>query len=220
MKRWTQRAALAALVAVNLAALSGCIALVAGGAMVAGGAVATDRRTSGTVVEDQGIEFKASARIRDGLGERVHVNVTSYNRQVLLTGEVPNADDKALVERIAANVENVRNIVNELAIAGNTSLSSRSSDTLITSKVKASLVDAKDLISSAFKVVTERGTVYLMGRVSQREAKRATDITASVSGVQKVVKIFEYISEDELAGMLPQPSKTNTTSNPKSDVGN
>lgn len=189
--------------------LSACVPLVpamVGGAMVGGAMVASDRRTSGMVVEDQGIELKVGNRIRDDLGERVHVNVTSYNRQVLLTGEVPNAQDKQLVERIVANTENVRNIVNELAIMGNSTLTQRSSDSITTGRVKAALVDAQDLFANAFKIVTERGTTYVMGRVTQRESKRATEIIAATPGVQRVVRILETISEDELARMLPPPS--------------
>ena len=186
-------------------ALSACAPVVLGGAVM-GTVVATDRRTSGAQLEDEGIELRAGSRINDNLGDRVHVNVTSYNRRVLLTGEVPNQQDKQLVEQIVTRVDNVQTVVNELTIAGISSLSQRSSDVLVTGRVKAGLVDAKDLVSSAFKVVTERGTVYLMGRVTQREATRATEIARSTSGVQKVVRVFETISEDELRNMLPQPA--------------
>jgi len=198
------------LIAVLLATatLSACVPLVpllVGGGFVGGAMVATDRRTSGTQLEDEGIEMRAGSRIRNNLGERVHVNVNSYNRQVLLTGEVPSAQDKQLVEQIVSKVENVRAIVNELNVLGNATFSQRSSDTIVTGRVKAGLIDAKDLIASAFKVVTERGTTYLMGRVTQREADRATDITRGMDGVRKVVRVLEIISEDELANMLPQP---------------
>ena len=184
-------------------ALSACAPVLFGG-VAAGALVATDRRTSGAQLEDEGIELRAAGRIRESLGDRVHVNVTSYNRQVLLTGEAPNAQDKQLVEQIVTRVENVRAIVNELSVLGNTSLTQRSSDSLITGKVKAAMIDAKDLYANAFKVVTERGTTYLMGRVTQREATRATDITRATGGVQKVVRVLEIISEEELQRMLPQ----------------
>lgn len=188
-------------------ALTACFPLVVGG--VAGGAfVATDRRTSGAQLEDEGIELRAVSRIRSNVGERVHVNLTSYNRQVLLTGEVPNAQDKQLVEQIVARVENVNSVVNELAIMGNSTLTQRSSDALVTGRVKAMLVDARDLSSNAFKVVTERGTTYLLGRVTQREADRATNIVRGTPGVQKVIRIFEIISEEELARMLPSKPAT------------
>lgn len=203
--------------AVTLAgALSACAPLVIGGAMAGGALVATDRRTSGAQLEDQGIELRATNRLREQLGERGNVSITSYNRQVLLTGEVPNAQDKALVEQIVSRVENVRSIVNELGVMGVSSLTQRSSDSLVTGKVKASMVDAKDLYASAFKVVTERGTVYLMGRVTQREANRATEITRSTSGVQRVVRVLEIISEDELQRMLPQNPQPAGTPPPKS----
>jgi osmotically-inducible protein OsmY len=182
--------------------LTACFPLVVGG--VAGGAlVATDRRTSGAQLEDEGIELRATSRIRSNVGDRVHVNLTSYNRQVLLTGEVPTAQDKQLVEQIVARVENVSSVVNDLAVMGNSTLTQRSSDVLVTGRVKAMLVDARDLSSNAFKVITERGTTYLMGRVTQREADRATEVVRSTPGVQKVIRIFEVISEEELARMLP-----------------
>ena len=162
---------------------------------------------AGAQLEDEGIELRAAARIRENLGDRVHINITSYNRQVLLTGEVPSAQDKQLAEQVVSRVENVRAIVNELGVMGNSSFTQRSSDSLITGKVKAALVDARDLYASAFKVVTERGVTYLMGRVTQREADRGTDIARSTSGVQKVVRMFEIISEEELRAMLPKPAE-------------
>ncbi len=183
--------------------LSACVPLVIGGAAVGGALVATDRRTSGTQLEDEGIELRALGRINENLGSRVHVNVTSYNRQVLLSGEVPSAQDKQLVEQIVSRVENVRTVANELAVLGASSLTQRSSDSLITGKVKAAMVDSKDLFANAFKVVTERGIVYLMGRVTQREANRATDIARSTGGVQKVVRLLQIISEEELQRTLP-----------------
>lgn len=198
------------LAASTLTTLTACFPLAVGGAVV-GSMVATDRRTTGTVVEDEGIELRATSRIREALGERGHVNVASYNRQVLLTGEVPSAQDKQLVEQIVTGVDNVRHIVNELAVMGNSTLTQRSSDSLVTGRVKASLVDAKELSANAFKIVTERGTTYVMGRVTAREAKMATDVISSTSGVQKVVRILETISEDELARMMaPPPQQTGT----------
>ncbi len=188
--------------------LSGCVPLVLGGAAVGGALVATDRRTSGTQLEDEGIELRSIGRINENLGSRVHVNVTSYNRQVLLSGEVPSAQDKQLVEQIVSRVDNVRSVVNELAVLGASSLTQRSSDALITGKVKAAMVDSKDLFANSFKVVTERGTVYLMGRVTQREANRATDIARSTGGVQKVVRLLQIISEEELQRSLPAAPKS------------
>jgi len=176
------------------------------GGMITGAMVVSDRRTSGTVVEDNAIELKASGNIRQTLGDRVHVNVTAYNRQVLLTGEVPSEQDKQLAEKAVSVVENVNSIVNELAIAGLTTLSQRANDSLLTSRVKANLVDARELSANAFKVVSERGTVYLMGRVTQREANRATDIVRSTTGVQKLVRVLDVITEEELARIQPAPT--------------
>ena len=175
--------------------------------MVGGTLMATDRRTSGAQIEDQAIELKAINRVREALGDRGHVSVTSYNRLVLLTGEVPAEADRLAVEQVLARVENVRSTVNDLAVMGNSSLTSRSNDTILTSKVKASFVDARDMLSNAFKVLTERGTVYLMGRVTEREAKRAADLARSISGVQKVVRVFEIVTEAELADLQPKAIK-------------
>lgn len=206
--KWVSRnrLAAAALSAIALtASLSACAPLILGSA-VTGALVATDRRTSGTQLEDQGIELRAANRLREQLGDRGNASITSYNRQVLLTGEVPTEPDKALAEKTVAGVDNVRSIVNELAVLGSASLTQRSSDALITGQVKAAMVDARDVYANAFKVVTSRGTVYLMGRVTQREADRATEITRNTSGVQRVVRVLEIISEEELTRLLPQPT--------------
>mgnify|MGYP000617841597 CR=1 FL=1 len=186
--------------------LGACAPLVVGG-FVGGAMVATDRRTSGTQLEDEGIELRSANRIREMVGDRVHVNITSYNRQVLLTGEVPNDRDRQYLAKLISEVDNVRSVVNELAVMPKSSLSDRSADALITGKIKASMLDSKDIFASAYKVVTERGTVYLMGRVTQREANRATDIARTVGGVKKVVRVFEVISEEELKALLPEPPK-------------
>jgi osmotically-inducible protein OsmY len=187
--------------------LTACVPLLIGGAAAGGSLVAIDRRTSGAQLEDEGIELRGVSRIRSNIGDRAHINLTSYNRQVLLTGEVPTAQDKELVEQIVTRVENVSGVVNELAVMGNSSLVQRSSDALVTGRVKSLLIDAPDLFANSFKVVTERGTTYLMGRVTQREADRGTNVVRSTPGVQKVVRIFEVISEDELARLLPTPAK-------------
>ncbi len=177
--------------------------------MVAGFAgtamVASDRRTSGTQLEDETIELRGSARVRDALGEKAHVNITSFNRQVLITGEVASERDRQTVYQLVEKLENVRSVANELSITPITTLSERSNDLLITAKVKGSLVDSRDLFANAFKVVTERGTVYLMGRVTQREATSATNVIRNVNGVNKVVRLFDIISEEELRNLLPPP---------------
>jgi osmotically-inducible protein OsmY len=215
MKIEARRAVLitaSALFASHLA--TGCAPLIVGGAVLGGTLVATDRRTSGAQLEDEGIELRSLNRLREAFVDRVHINATSYNRQVLLTGEVPSEADKQRAQDIVSRVENVRSIVNELAVLGNSTLTSRSSDALITGRVKASFVDAKDLFANAFKVVTERGTTYLMGRVTQREAQRATEITRATPGVQRVVRVFELISEEDLQRMLPQPTNPGATATP------
>ena len=210
----TRRAVCTVLAAAALAAgLSACAPLIVGGAVV-GSVMAVDRRTTGTQIEDEGIELRAANRIRETLGDRVHVNVTSYNRQALLTGEVPNAQDRQTVEQIVSQVENTRSVVNDLAVAPNSSLGQRSTDTFITGKVRASLVDAQDISANSFKVVTERNIVYLMGRVSQREANRATEIARGVSDVRKVVRVFEIVSEEELRRIAPQPAPVTTDTQP------
>lgn len=192
----------AILCAALLTSLSGCVEMMVGGAVM--GAVATaDRRTLGAQTEDKTITVKAELRVPKIAGSDAHVNIASFNRKVLLTGEVKDEAAKATVEREVRTIEGVQSIANELEIAGPSSYTSRSSDALITTKVKASLVDMKTISATSFKVVTERGTVYLMGRVTQREGQVAADVARGVSGVQRVVKIFEYITEDELRAMSP-----------------
>jgi osmotically-inducible protein OsmY len=189
-----------ALAVASLASLQGCIALVGAGA-VAGGLSLNDRRTGGAQIEDQSIELKSGGRIREAIGDRGHINVTSYNRIVLISGEVPSDADKAAAEKAVAGIEGVNNVVNELEVGPNSTISTRSSDTVITTRVKSALIDAKDIQSSAIKVVTERGNVYLMGRVSEREAARASDIARSQPSVLKVVRVFEILSEEQLSNL-------------------
>lgn len=189
--------------AVVLGSLSACAPLVLGSAGV-GALMATDRRTSGTQVEDKGIELKAGNRVRETLGDRGHVNVNAYNRLVLLTGEVPEEADRANVEQAVRRVENVTGVVNQLLVGPSSSLGTRSNDVLLAGKVRATLVDARDLISNAFDIVVERGEVYLMGLVTEREARRAAELASSIDGVKKVVRVFDIISEDELANKLPR----------------
>ena len=187
--------------------LTACLPLLVGGAAVGSTLVVSDRRTSGAQLEDEGIELRSNSRIRSNVGDRVNVNVNSYNRQVLLSGEVPSAQDKVLVEQIVSKVENVTAVVNELAVMGNSNLTQRSSDALVTGRVKAALIDARDLFANSFRVNTERGTVYMMGRVTQREADRGTAVARATPGAQKVVRIFEIISEEELARQLPSTAR-------------
>jgi osmotically-inducible protein OsmY len=184
---------LALLVAIPalVSVLSGCVAAVVGGAGTAV-LVGEDRRTVGTVTEDQGIELKAANRINDRFKD-AHVNVTSYSRMVLVTGEVADAAAKAEIEKIVRAVENVRGVYNEVTVAGVTALSARANDSFITSKVKARFVDQRKFNAVHVKVVTEAGVVYLLGLVKRKEADDAVEITRTTNGVQKVVKLFEYI---------------------------
>lgn len=197
------RAALMALAAT--AALSACAPALIGGAMVGAALVASDRRSPGTQIEDQGIELKAAARIRELTADRTNVNVTSYNRLVLLTGETPEAADRATVEQAVSRIEGVRAVVNEVAVMGKTSLTARSNDAILTARVKAAFIDAVELSPQTVKVATERGVVHLLGRVTEREAARAVEAARGVAGVAKVVRVFEIISEAELKE-LQQPA--------------
>ncbi|MBN8284263.1 BON domain-containing protein [Zoogloea sp.] len=180
----------------TLTAAQGCIPVIVGGTGAAV-AMATDRRSSGTYVEDEGIEWKASNRINERLGDKVHVNTTSFNRKLLLTGEAFNEASREEAGRIAAAVENVKEVVNDLRIAPTSTLSARGNDSYISSKVKARFVDQKDFRIQQVKVTTEAGTVFLMGLVTEKEGNAATEVARTTNGVQKVVRVFEYISEDE-----------------------
>lgn len=188
-----------------VSSLSGCVALVAGGA-ISGTLAATDRRTFGAQTEDRAIEVKGGIKLNNVIGSAGHININAFNRRALLTGEVRDEATRAQAEREVASIEGVISVINELEIAGNSSFSSRSNDTMITTKVKASLIDRKDISANSFQVVTERGNVYLQGRVTQREGQIAADIARGVSGVAKVVKVFEYITEEEWKSFQPRPA--------------
>jgi osmotically-inducible protein OsmY len=188
--------------------LQGCIEMAIGSAVM-GTIAAGDRRTFGAQTEDKAIVLKGEGRISNLVGGVGHVNVASFNRKVLLTGEVRDEAMKTAVEREASNIEGVQSVVNELVIAPASSLSSRSGDSLITAKVKASFVDTRDLYANAIKVVTEQGVVYLMGRVAQREGVLAGEVARNVNGVQKVVKVFEYIDENEIKQVTNVPESQN-----------
>ena len=188
---------------VLLGSLSACAPLMFGG-VVGGAMVASDRRTTGIQVEDEGIEQRSSSAMRENFGTKEHINITSYNRQVLITGEVSSDVVRGQVEQLIGKVQNVRGVVNELAVGPASSTGDRASDVLLVAKVKAAMVDTEDVFANVFKVVGERGTIYLMGRVTQREAQRATEVVRGVSGVKRVVRVFEYLTEDELRAMQPK----------------
>ena len=184
--------------AATLPLLQGCFPVVAGGA-VGAAAMFADRRTTGAFVEDEAIEWKTRSRLRERFGNSINVGVTSYNRIVLLTGQAPDAATQRAIEEVAAEVENIRGVVNEVTVAGLSSLTARSNDALVTSQVKARFVDGSGFRPHHVKVVTSDGTVFLMGLVTRREADASTEIARTTSGVQKVVRVFEYIDENEAA---------------------
>lgn len=176
-----------------LAQLQGCLPLVAGGAGAAALAL-NDRRTVGTQTEDKEIDLRGEKRINDRFGDKVHINVTSYNRNLLLTGEAPDATTKAEIENIVREIPNVRGVVNEIQIAGVSTYTSRGNDSYLTSKVKARFVDSGGIVSAnQVKVVTEASVVYLLGLVTRQEADAAVEVARTTGGVQKVVRVFEYV---------------------------
>jgi osmotically-inducible protein OsmY len=176
-----------------LPALQGCVPLLVGAGVGTGVMVAEDRRTSATILEDQTIEIKASNRIKEQYSDQIRISVTSYNRFVLLVGQVPSEQIKGDVEALVLEVPNVRNVQNELVISGSSSLMARSNDGLLTSRVKGRLVQNDNVSANHIKVVTESGTVYLMGLVTRAEAEAAAAVAATTGGVQRVVKVFEYL---------------------------
>jgi osmotically-inducible protein OsmY len=198
--RWATLLVLAAM----LPALAGCFGVAVVGAG-AGALMLADRRPSDTYITDEAIETRSGNRISEKLGDKAHVNVTSYNRSVLLTGEAIDAATKAEVEKIVSGVPNVKAITNELQIAGASSFGSRSSDAYISSKVKARFIDANRFAANHVKVITEAGVVYLLGMVTRQEADAAVDIARTTAGVQRVVRVFEYIAEEE-ARQLDNPA--------------
>lgn len=180
------------LVAALSTQITACVPVVVGGA-AAGGAMAADRRSSGAYIEDQEIELKAGKAIDDELKSNVHANVTSYNRHVLITGEVSSDANKAKAESLVKPIQNVNSINNQLVVGPNSSISKRANDTYITSKVKTNFLTANKFSANYVKVVTENGTVFLLGLVTRKEGNDAAEIASGTSGVSKVVKVFEYI---------------------------
>lgn len=193
MKQSSLRALmLTALLGLGATQLSGCVPVVATG-VGAGILMAEDRRTSGTYLMDEEIELKAGSRLRESFGKDVHVNVTSFNRRVLLTGEVPNDEIRYKVKELVASVPNVKDVQNEAIIGGASTFGARSNDTYLTAKVKTRLFDDKRFNGNHVKVVTEAGTVFLMGLVKREEGDAAAEVASRTKGVTKVVKVFEYI---------------------------
>ncbi len=181
-----------------LSVLPACAPVIVGGAAT-GVAVVHDRRTAGTVLEDQNIEWKASSALREDaeIREQAHINVTSFNNVVLLSGETPSEAMRQRAGDIVRSVAKVKRVHNELTVAAPSAIMSRSSDTLITAKVKTRMISIKDMEGFDFtrvKIVTENGTVFMMGLLSRQEADAATEAARQVSGVQRVVKLFEYLN--------------------------
>ena len=201
---------LIAALALASSVLQGCVPMMLG----AGGAAAysslEDRRTAGTQLDDESIEVRASNRISDRFASRVHINVTSYNRVALITGEVPDEGARDEVEKIVRAVPNVREVTNDLQVSGISSYASRANDTYLTSKVRGRLFDTKRVSPVHLKVVTEAGVVYLMGVVTEPEADEAVDIARNTGGVRKVVKVFEYCKPTDEQCRPPATKKAGT----------
>ena len=220
-KKGLRLLALAMAVGALGAAVSGCVPLVLGGAAVGGTMVATDRRDSSTLLDDQGIEMRVGRQIYDAVSGSSHVNVTSWAGRVLLTGEVQTEQDKQRAEQVARGVANVREVINELGVMPSSGLGTRSSDSFVTSKVKSALAGTANVSVKDVKVITERGTTYLMGRVTAAEGEAATEAVRSVSGVERVIRVFEYVTPGQAdANVVPaQPSYPRTTPTQLGDEG-
>ena len=192
MKRFRQQNYVSLLLVLPL-----CAVLLQGCAEMTTASTAVDRRTAGTMVEDEGIELRSTNRVSERFGDKVHVNITSFNRSVLVTGEAPNTPTKIEIEKLVQAVPNVRGITNELQVVDATSVTSRATDTTITGKVKARLFDSGKLNALHVKVVTEAGVVYLLGIVTEGEANSAAEVARTTGGVRKVVKVFDYCKPTE-----------------------
>lgn len=195
IKKWTTLIFILPFIAV-FTALSGCAPMAAigvGAGAGTGAVVSEDRRTSGMFIEDEAIELKTSRRLYEQLGNQVHINVTSFNRIVLLTGEAPSEAMKEEATRLARSIANVRNVINEITIGGKSTMSSRSNDTFITSKVKSRFLTSGKFQINHVKIITEKGVVFLLGMVKRAEADSATEIARSTSGVSRVVRVFEFL---------------------------
>ena len=184
--------------------LASCAAPLMFGGVLGTAMVASDRRTTGIQLEDEGIEQRGASAMTENFGSKEHINITSYNRQVLITGEVSNDTVRRQAEQLLSRVQNVRAVVNELVVGPASTTSDRANDAVLVAKVKAAMIDSEDVFANVFKIVSERGTVYMMGRVTQREAQRATEVVRGVSGVKRVVRVLEYITEDELRALQPK----------------
>jgi osmotically-inducible protein OsmY len=186
--------------------LSGCAPVLVGASAASAFSVSEDRRSSGAQLDDQSIEWRASSRLGERFGSKVHVNVTSYNRAALLTGEVPDERTRGEVDSLVRALPSVHGITNELVVSEPTSLGSRTSDSFVTSKIKTRFLDASRFNALQVKVVTEAGVVYLLGVVTEKEAEDAVEIARTTGGVRKVVKMFEYCKLSDEICRPPQPT--------------
>lgn len=216
--QWARTVIIACTLGASVSVLSGCFPLAATGVVV-GALSVSDRRTTGAQAEDQTIELKAQSRFRERLkSDQVSLTVVSFNRIALVTGYVPDEATRAEAARIVGGIENVRSVLNEVVVGPSGSITTYGADTLLTTRVKASMMDAKDLQAQAVKVFTEAGSVFLMGIVTEREAARAAEVASRVSGVRRVIRAFEVVSEAELARMEAQmkdkPAATETAPAP------
>lgn len=203
--------------AVSLGALSGCAPLVVGGAAATTAAVATDRRTAGEQVEDKAIEMKVGGEMRKLVGENGRVNTVSYAGHVLLMGDVPTEQDKQQAEKLASQVDKVKRVYNQLRVGDITPLSVRTNDSWLSTKVTTTLINTKQVPTRTMVVATERGVVYLMGRVTDAESERAGKAAAGVGGINKVVKLFEIVSAESLA-TESSPAPVQESSSPAPDT--
>lgn len=216
--RFSQLVLVAGLPIVALGALSGCAPLIVGGAAATTAVVATDRRTTGEQVEDQAIEMKVGAEMRKLINDKGRVNVVSYAGRVLLMGDVPTEQDKQQAEALASKVEKVKQVYNQLRVGDITPVSVRTNDSWLSTKVTTTLINTKDVPTRTIVVATERGVVYLMGKVTDAESQRAGKAAASVGGVNKVVKLFEIVSAESLATDKPGPAPVQESSTPASSL--
>lgn len=207
---------LAALAGITATQLTACFPLFAG-AVAGGVAMATDRRPTATQTIDRGLQLEAENTLITRYNGRAHVNVTVYNRKVLLTGEAGSEQTKQEIGQYAQKLENAREVVNELVVTGESStLSSRTNDTYITAKVKSVLAGAEGVPWNSIKVTTEAQTVFLMGVVTEAEGNRATEAARTVGGVAKVVKVFDYVSDEERKRLDANATSTNPQVAPSS----
>ncbi|MGE5339834.1 MAG: BON domain-containing protein [Gemmatimonadota bacterium] len=213
MKQSLLRAAAAAAVCVIA---SGCAPLIVGGVVAGGAMVATDRRSVGIQLEDEAIERRINRALAEKFPREVaNINVSSYNRKVLLTGEVTTVQARSEAEQIAARSENVREVVNELQVGLLSTIAARTADTATTARVRAALVEAKEVPAATIRVVTDHDVVYLMGRVTETEGNYAGVVASRVSGVKQVVKLFDYLSPSELAETQNKPAPPAATEPPR-----